>query len=137
MQASTPHGAGRAGAGRRRWRHSGHGDLPLAPHTEQVSANSTRRRLRTGYDSHPAPSPGDLTGGRAAVYDPGVASGEAGMAARSDEPSAVTRRQGLVVVLALTVIAALIIINLAFSTANTAASVDGRSATTSEFVGGQ
>ncbi len=59
------------------------------------------------------------------------------MAARSDEPSAVTRRQGLVVVLALTVIAALIIINLAFSTANTAASVDGRSATTSEFVGGQ
>lgn len=57
------------------------------------------------------------------------------MAARSDEPSGVTRRQGLVVVLVLTVIATLIIVNLAFSTANTAASVDGRSATSSEFVG--
>lgn len=58
------------------------------------------------------------------------------MAARHDESSAVTRRQGMLVVLAITVIAALIIIDLAFSTANTNASIDGRTATTSQFVDG-
>ncbi|MBW3575293.1 MAG: hypothetical protein KY450_10550 [Actinobacteria bacterium] len=65
-----------------------------------------------------------------------MAEGEAGMAARHDESSAVTRRQGMLVVLAITVIAALIIIDLAFSTANTNASIDGRTATTSQFVDG-
>lgn len=56
------------------------------------------------------------------------------MAARGEESSRVTRRQAITVVLALLVIAALIIIDLAFSTANTPFSVNGRTATSSQFI---
>lgn len=58
------------------------------------------------------------------------------MAADSGETS-LTRRQGLTVVLAITVIAALIIIELAFSTSNTNFSVDGNSVTSSQFIDGR
>ncbi len=56
------------------------------------------------------------------------------MAARGGESSRVTRRQGILVVLVLVVIASLIIIDLAFSTANTPFSVNGRTATSSQFI---
>ncbi len=58
------------------------------------------------------------------------------MAARGEEPSPVARRQALVVVLALAVIAALIIVNLVFSTSNTDSSINGRTVTSSQFIDG-
>ncbi|MBW3644880.1 MAG: hypothetical protein KY441_05180 [Actinobacteria bacterium] len=59
---------------------------------------------------------------------------EPSVANRSEEPAPATFRQGVVAVAVLAVIAAIIILNLAFSTANTPSSVDGRTATTSQHV---
>ena len=63
-----------------------------------------------------------------------MAESDEGIAERSDESSRVTRRQGLTVVLAIAVIAALILVDLAFSTDNTNFSINGRSATSSQFI---
>ena len=63
-----------------------------------------------------------------------MAGTEGDIAERSSESSRVTRRQGIVVVLVLTAIAALVILDLAFSTSNTSFSVDGRSATSSQYL---
>ena len=59
---------------------------------------------------------------------------EPSVAERSEEPAPATFRQAVVVVAVLTLIAAGIILNLAFSTANTPSSVDGRTATSSQDV---
>lgn len=59
---------------------------------------------------------------------------EPSVAERSEEPASATVRQAVAVVAVLTLIAVALIINLAFSTANTPSSVDGRTATTSQHV---
>ena len=59
---------------------------------------------------------------------------EPSVAERSEEPAPTTVRQAVVIVAVLTLIAAALIINLAFSTSNTPSSVGGRTATTSQHV---
>jgi hypothetical protein len=64
-----------------------------------------------------------------ATTDPGVGD-------RSGQPDRATARQALFVVLAITAIAALILIEFAFSTANDASSINGRTATSSHYLDG-
>ncbi len=56
------------------------------------------------------------------------------LADRSGQPDRATRRQALIVVLAITAIAALIIIEFAFTTANDSSSINGTTATSSHFI---
>ncbi|MBW3546893.1 MAG: hypothetical protein KY452_01975 [Actinobacteria bacterium] len=63
-----------------------------------------------------------------------MSSPEPSVADHSEEPAPATVRQAVVAVVVLTVIATALILNLAFSTANTPSSVDGRTATTSQHV---
>jgi hypothetical protein len=59
---------------------------------------------------------------------------EPSVAERSGEPASVTVPQAVLAVVVLTVVAAMIILALAFSTANTPSSVGGRTATSSQHV---
>ncbi len=59
---------------------------------------------------------------------------EPSIADRSDEPASATTGQAVAVVAVLTVVAALIILSLAFGTSNTPSSVGGRTATSSQHV---
>ncbi len=55
---------------------------------------------------------------------------------RSERGDAATMRQAWAVVVAITLIAALIIIDFAFSTANPSSSIDGNTATSSQYISG-
>ncbi|MBW3610646.1 MAG: hypothetical protein KY438_03840 [Actinobacteria bacterium] len=55
---------------------------------------------------------------------------------RSGRPDRATTRQAIIVVLVITAIAALIIIELAFTTANDSSSINGRTATSSQYFSG-
>ncbi len=54
---------------------------------------------------------------------------------RSERSDKVTVRQAWAVVLAITAIAALVIIEFAFTTANPSSSIDGTTATSSQYIG--
>lgn len=59
------------------------------------------------------------------------------MAERSNESSRVTTRKAVIAVMTLTVLAALLILNFAFSTSNTPQSINGRTATSSQDLVGR
>ena len=64
------------------------------------------------------------------------ASTEPSVGDRSERPDRATKRQALIVVLAITAIAALILVEFAFSTANDVSSINGRTATSSHYLDG-
>jgi hypothetical protein len=55
---------------------------------------------------------------------------------RSGRDDRATARQALAVVLVLTLIATLVILDFAFSTANESSSINGRTATSSQYING-
>lgn len=59
---------------------------------------------------------------------------EPSVAERSEEPASVTTGQAVMTVAVLTVVAAIIILTLAFSTANTPSSIGGSTATSSQHI---
>lgn len=61
---------------------------------------------------------------------------DAGLGERSSEPRPETTRKAVIFVVTLVVLAALLIVNFAFSTSNTPASVNGRTATSSQYLTG-
>lgn len=63
-----------------------------------------------------------------------MSSPEPSVAERSEEPAPATISQAVVVVAVLTVVAAIVILTLAFGTSNTPSSVGGRTATSSHHV---
>ena len=67
--------------------------------------------------------------GTEATSDPGVGD-------RSGQPDRATSRQALIVVLAITAIAVLIIVEFAFTTTNDVSSINGRTATSSHYLDG-
>ncbi len=71
----------------------------------------------------------------AAVSDPEVTT-ESAVGDRSGRPDRAVTRQAIIMVLVLTVIATLIIIEFAFTTANDVSSIDGRTATSSQYING-
>ncbi len=59
---------------------------------------------------------------------------EPGMAGHSNESPRLTTRKAVIAVVTLIVLAALLILNFAFSTSNTPQSINGRTATSSQYL---